>query len=93
MSKHTPGPWQVFTTKDGTRFIGIGDADGVGVTDPRFGLWRGGQEREANARLIAAAPDLLEALKWAIERLDLLAEQSDRAETARAAIIKAEATE
>ena len=67
--QHTPGPWRVYRSPDGSAIIGIGvnrpgDPDhGAGITDPRFGLWGSGAEREANARLIAAAPDLLSALK------------------------------
>ena len=61
--QHTPGPWKVYRSPDGSAIIGIGvnrpgDPDhGAGITDPRFGLWGSGAEREANARLIAAAPD------------------------------------
>jgi len=61
---HTPGPWKVFRVKDGAnkgKIIGIGDAQAGGVTDPFGGLWRSGKELEANAELIAAAPDLLDA--------------------------------
>lgn len=63
-AQHTPGPWKVFTTSDGSKVIGIGDRNGEGVADCGFGIWRGGSEEAlANARLIAAAPDLLSALK------------------------------
>ncbi len=58
MAEHTPGPWKVFTTKDGTQVIGIGELNGAGVADCGFGVWRGGsKEALANARLIAAAPE------------------------------------
>jgi len=70
----TPGPWAVYRASvtyppetglpPGTRvMIGIGDADAGGVTDANFALWRSGPELEANARLIAAAPEIYEALK------------------------------
>jgi hypothetical protein len=63
LSKHTPGPWKVFWAKRRYAFIGIGTEDGEGITDPCFNLWRGdGEEAAANARLIAAAPDLLAAI-------------------------------
>ena len=54
--KHTPGPWKVTRSNMGVRSI---DA-------PVCRLWmmRSG-EGVANARLIAAAPDLLEALRAA----------------------------
>ena len=67
MSKHTPGPWyadkiqdraafNIFTPGQCTALLTLepGKYDGA---DPRVG------SVEANARLIAAAPDLLEALR------------------------------
>jgi hypothetical protein len=61
MTKHTPGPWTVEgrnRTNDGWRLF-ADSGYGVGVA------WdcNGNPENEANARLIAAAPDLLAALK------------------------------
>ena len=64
---HTPGPWSVF---DGREVDGISpwvvtksgdpeDSDGLYVA----GLADNDAETIANARLIAAAPDLLEALQ------------------------------
>ena len=69
MVEHTPGPWKVFWGKRKRHmFIGIGTEAGDGITDPHFGLWRGdSEEAAANARLIAAAPDLLKALKDILE--------------------------
>jgi hypothetical protein len=65
---YTPGPWRVFTTTDGSKLIGIGELNGGGITDCGFGVWRGGDaEAIANARLIAAAPDLIEALQDILE--------------------------
>lgn len=100
--KHTPGPWKVFHTTNGQTILGIGEAEGSdGITDANFGLWRSGPEREANARLIAAAPDMLAALKAFIAAIDravafddvsIVDEITDDIETAaRAAISKAEA--
>lgn len=63
-SKATPGPWTV-----------SGDAevyyapDGFAVASAQG--YKG--EREANARLISAAPDMLEALKRAAEALQTAA--------------------
>ena len=61
MSAHTPGPWVYDFDPDGNRHVVYSD-DGK-VTELRF------KDAEANARLIAAAPDLLEAcqrmVKWA----------------------------
>lgn len=64
--KFTPGPWHIGDEKHGDFYIWgpdrkafgyIAQANALGSsTNPRT-------EREANARLIAAAPDLFEALK------------------------------
>jgi hypothetical protein len=66
MSGFTPGPWKVFTVQEGPnvgKFLGVGAETGEGVTDAYGGLWCDGPEQMANARLIAAAPALLEALR------------------------------
>lgn len=44
---------------------------------------------EANARLIAAAPDILAALEWAVETADTEQYEADWYAAARAAIAKA----
>lgn len=71
MSEHTPGPWQVLPEECDKPYIRIrGTVLGcrykiANVLTPHY---EGVHEREAaetraNARLIAAAPELLEALK------------------------------
>lgn len=93
MSKHTPGDWIVsgdsIVTSDETICIATIETDG-GYEATR-------DEREANSRLIAAAPELLEALKAVIK--DVCVPQSDHPwaiqqreahELARKAIAKAE---
>ena len=55
---HTPGPWRVFTASRSSDILGVGDSQGGSVAH----LWRDGVERKANASLIAAAPQLLDAL-------------------------------
>jgi hypothetical protein len=78
MSKHTPGPW----TWNGTFPIRIIDAEGFVVCDgiiPR---------EEDNARLIAAAPDLLAALKYLLDNQGDYS--SDGIALCRKAIAKAE---
>ena len=58
---HTPGPWQV--KSDDISVVGrrnVGAFDVVAHVAPR-------QNTHANARLIAAAPDLLAALKSLME--------------------------
>lgn len=97
--KHTPGPWRVFISTSGSQIIGIGELDGQGIADCGFGVWRGGSaEAFANARLIAAAPDLLAELRNMVEVFWGLADDrnGDGGEppscivAARAAIAKAE---
>ena len=58
-AKHTPGPWRIIETESAA--IGqraIVDADGFTICNPS-------PLGEANARLIANGPELLEALKRA----------------------------
>lgn len=59
MSKHTPGPWRV--VQDPTNL----SLQVYGQTLALFECWRRSDEQTelANARLVAAAPDLLEALQ------------------------------
>ena len=67
MNKHTPGPWKVAV---GMRGIGNALVSGVETTSgypiANCGAW---EEAPANARLIAMAPDLLDAVKAAHELL------------------------
>jgi hypothetical protein len=62
MSKHTPGPWAVHPVR--ARVDAFNSGDALPVCEL---LWptdeRTEEETEANAALIAAAPDLLEALQ------------------------------
>ena len=94
MGKHTPGPWVVKRAsepEESTEFYFTSDK---GV----IGYWKGGRHRhtddqwlltEADANLIAAAPELLEALKSIVQWV----EQGDYEESflsdARAAIARA----
>ena len=93
MSKHTNGPWEVVRTDAGiivrtesvkktragaSRYAAIGGFD---RSDPEQLA-----EALANARLIAAAPELLEALRGLLEQTGL---DEWRAEKARDAIAKA----
>lgn len=56
-AQHTPGPWKT----NGDPYVSTGDGKhSIAFTDCR-GI--SDAEAKANARLIAAAPDLLEALK------------------------------
>ena len=97
-SKHTPGPWTVDWSDDGP-LIYTGDlliASVSGSTEHVEVQGLDGETTEANAWLIAAAPDLLAALERIlarVETLNLFAEHGEDAkvvEQARAAIAKAQ---
>lgn len=64
---HTPGPW-AFTADmyglDNMRVFGVNDATGNGIANCGYD---GRGECKANARLVAAAPDLLETLETLLE--------------------------
>lgn len=63
MSKHTPGPWiETKHTAGWGRCIVSTDSYGIIVAKIGF-RDRPREERDANARLIAAAPELVEALR------------------------------
>ena len=93
MSKHTPGPWKcgqylghsfwVVHTDVGDRGRGMDIVEGVAGLTP--------EQRLANARLIAAAPELLDALKEIVDAADGDGwNQLDASfKKARAAILKA----
>lgn len=94
MTVHTPGPWRLEVGKDNLNTItdepiygGIYSApteDSEGWAIAR--VWSDYGNAEADARLIAAAPELLEALEQALQ---LINNQSALAEKMRAAIAKA----
>ena len=71
-AKHTPGPWSWGSDYNG--LYGAGPDNDVLSTAYYENMWlshkRDEAEREANARLIAAAPELLEALIAVKEVLD-----------------------
>ncbi len=100
-AKHTPGPWSFGPAVPGAKrcFYISGNHD-ANNREVDIGTVQGGYYScEANARLIAAAPDLLAALK---DTLDFLERHSNRWDgvngkhpqlvvtAARAAIAKAE---
>lgn len=77
MSKHTPGPWTMcFRSGDMSEGTVERGSDLVAIVcGANYGAWRdapdeGDAEFEANTRLIAAAPDLLAALKSALGALE-----------------------
>lgn len=77
--KHTPGPWTAHIRKhwsDGTTKTTIGQGSGFGVAEV---LDFQGVDVAANARLIAAAPDLFRSSQMLLE---LLWDYSDEIERA-----------
>ena len=98
MAGYTPGPWE-FHEADRKFVVRCKNPNWV----PGFPKWRvltafekSNPESEGNARLIAAAPDLLEALKQCVFALDSavmlqgIAELAPFAEQARAVIVRVE---
>jgi hypothetical protein len=74
-TKHTPGPWNISAVKmEECRFRGpYIDVQAKGMVSnvqPAIVAGRTEEETIANARLIASAPDLLEALKQAVKIME-----------------------
>lgn len=96
MTEHTPGPWTVSADRDAWGFYMLHDVashecdecdecdDAIESHCPRCG-W---ERDDANARLIAAAPDLLEALEMLLDTKRMAPLRVAQAQ-ARAAITKA----
>ena len=87
-SAHTPGPWLISYHHEGGTQIAIDDEPGMqGERDYDLATVTHGDpdELEANARLIAAAPELLEALI----RCEACTTNDEVGRQARAAIAKA----
>jgi hypothetical protein len=68
MSKHTPGDWVIDQTPE--RALSIFDSDSCGILIAEIAGDADHPEVEANARLIAAAPELLEALRAVVKSHD-----------------------
>lgn len=88
MSAHTPGPWTL-----GSRVISADTHDTFNVAVALLSSAREApelseDERAANGRLIAAAPDLLEALEEMVDAVGFGSEDPS-VERARAAVVKA----
>lgn len=65
VSKHTPGPWMFYATNAG---CDIYERLSMGKGECVAHVVGGVRGFEANAALIAAAPELLEALKVLVDR-------------------------
>lgn len=86
---HTPGPWEAMIEHNPHRYqIEIGSPEWC----PLASAWDTNEESVANAHLIAAAPELLEACKMLVEYWMTGAAvdgESESADRVRAAIRKA----
>lgn len=100
MSKYTPGPWGMPDSGQGriSKVGANGGWDGLIATADCGDYARSKSEGLANARLIAAAPELLEALEWCADTLAVFVDDGSAAPdsvvgknltTALAAIAKA----
>lgn len=92
MNKHTPGPW----ASDNVGAVIGADGFSVGIAfqraSTRVEYEEGGwleRDAVANARLMAAAPDLLEALESLLSYHDKCGVDSSHGDKARSAIAKA----
>lgn len=68
MSAHTPGPWTIYPETDGTDICAVDYTPGLPIRQIIARPDRGANWI-ANARLIAAAPELLEACRKALYAL------------------------
>jgi hypothetical protein len=83
-NKHTPGPWQDFVNDDGELIVQMGKSHRVFVADMEGSC----SHCHANARLIAAAPELLQACEAALKLADEMNE-GDLYDQIKSAIAKA----
>lgn len=97
MSKHTPGPWVVRPKRylDTRRRVGPADNE---FFDVAYSSGNSNAESESNARLIAAAPEMLDVLKALVDRCNHLGSTDQVTgevfyDMVRAAIAKAEGRE
>lgn len=72
-TKHTPGPWKVFRPKTSNATFGIDSISGEAVVwfgeEPHNGICR-----VEDARLISAAPELLDELQSALVQMSMAAD-------------------
>lgn len=95
--KWTPGPWEVsgdngriLSHWDGIGYWEIANAAPTGFEGDSGKTYSAGGDREANARLISAAPDLFEALEALFNAIDSSVDLTPEVMmSARAALSKA----
>jgi hypothetical protein len=95
MTAHSPGPWRVVVGRLIDEYVEVLDANGRAVVEGGAegdqGWIRGHVEiTEADARLIAAAPELLAALKEGLYEMNHPDDECPVCETARALIRRIE---
>ena len=95
MSKHTPGPWTMRESNFAFHIYGVFKKSKNAFITAAY--WRNADygasrtEAEANARLIAAAPEMLNALKYIVGcSIPLTSQQEECWKAMREAIAKAE---
>lgn len=86
---HTAGPWKAIGNPYSDKARDIVSPEGDRIAAVNGAAFDNSSEVAANARLIAAAPDLLAALQWAVEAADINQYEADWYADARAAIAKA----
>jgi hypothetical protein len=96
LRRHTPAPWEYHPEEDGQPItdgkIALACLDAYVPEEGDGGAWE--KEKEANGRLMAAAPDLLEAVKDCIRQIHALLpahQQSDSTLDNLPAVLKARA--
>ena len=101
-AKHTPGPWRVEDwqyPQTGREHVSViqNDKDAVAEVLDLWSMDFRAEEKAANARLIAAAPELLESLRLMVDMFERHIDgrpgpddAATRWDSARAAIAKAE---
>lgn len=90
--KHTPGPWKWVELEFCGKYHELQDQFGVVICDDGSASGEYSPEIDvngANARLIASAPELLEALEEVVQWLELGDHEGQMHSKARAAIAKA----
>jgi len=94
--KGTPGPWLIDANDVGSRWnVDAENGESVALSH-QVSNDKEWMKRDANTRLIAAAPELLEALQWAMARIGSYTQRTrsnqdycDQVDKANAAIAKA----
>jgi hypothetical protein len=89
-TKYTPGPWHIHQDLSGAPAVLPTQENGRFAICALYGPQRG-----HNARLIAAAPELADALAWALDQIedDLCPDHQEALEHARAVLARAQGVE